>query len=77
MAAQTVPAVKKAPHLMRSSAGQTGTGLGGSVTTRRLRDNTPRDPYVKLRPKKSAAEAALSLAPDRRSYAAPPTAPCL
>ena len=28
--------LKRSPHPMRSGAGQTGTGLGGSVTTRRL-----------------------------------------
>ena len=41
--------VKKSPHPDSSGAGQTGTGLGGSVTTRRLRDNTPRDHDVNFR----------------------------
>ena len=49
--------LKRSPHLMRSGAGQTGTGLGGSVTTRRLHDNTPRDRDVNCRLRKRRPES--------------------
>jgi hypothetical protein len=42
---------------MRSGAGQTGTGLGASVITRRLRDNTPRDHDVNCRLGKGRPES--------------------
>ena len=45
---------KRTPHPDSSGAGQTGTGLGGSVTTRRLHDNTPRDRDVNCRLRKKA-----------------------
>ena len=49
--------LKRSPHPMRSGAGQTGTGLGGSVTTHRLRDNTPRDHDVNCRLRKGRPES--------------------
>ena len=46
---------KRTPHPDSSGAGQTGTGLGGSATTHRLRDNTPHDRDVNCSLRKRAA----------------------